>query len=468
MEHSSQLRQLFELQLSMHLEIGKRTAKERIQRLETLADALQGSYRQKFRDALWADFRKPPLETDLTEIYPVLREIRHIKKKLRSWMGKQTVHTPLTLLGSRSYYYYEPKGVCLIIAPWNFPVNLTFAPLVSAIAAGNTVILKPSEMTPHTAAVMKSMVQDLFPEEEVALVEGDAEAAKALLELPFHHIFFTGSPAIGKKVMAAASKNLSSITLELGGKSPVIVDATADLERAAERITWGKFTNAGQICVSPDYMLVHEEVKEALTEKIREKIRTFYTQQGNDMPAYAHVVNKKHYDRLEGILEDAVDKGAHVVDGGQRDPETHYFAPTLLDHVPRNARIMEEEIFGPLFPIQSYTKMAEAVEYINSMERPLALYIFSKDRKAISYVLQNTRAGSTAINSTVLQYANNHLPFGGVNNSGVGNSHSIFGFQEFSNLRSVLNQGPGLFIRLAFPPYSSIKEKLATLMMRWF
>ncbi len=467
MDASSQLRALFDKQMATYLEVGKRSAAQRIKRLEALEEALEGPYRQRFRDALWDDFRKPPMETDLTELYPVLQEIRHLKKHLKQWMGRQSVPTPLPLLGSKAYYYYEPRGVCLILSPWNFPVNLTFAPLVSALAAGNTVILKPSEMTPRTAAVMGDLIRSLYPEEEVALVEGAVETAQTLLSFPFHHIFFTGSPAIGKKVMAAAAENLSSVTLELGGKSPVIIDQTAHLDRAAERITWGKFTNAGQICVSPDYLLVHESIKDALVTKIRERIEAYYQQNHEAYPAYGHIVNSRHYQRLERMLEDAVDKGARVVLGGDRNPDQCYIEPTLLDEVRDDATLMQEEIFGPLLPMITFSDPKEAVARINQGERPLALYVFSRDRKLVRSVLRNTRAGSTAINTTVLQYANNQLPFGGVNNSGMGKSHGIFGFREFSNTRSVLEQRSGLFIRMAYPPYSTFKEKIAGWMMRW-
>lgn len=467
MAQQSDIRDLFEKQMAHYLQVGKQGAKLRIAKLERLKEAISGEYREKFQQALWNDFRKPKEETDLTELFPILQEIRHTKKHLSAWMSKQRVSTPLTLLGSQSYYYYEPRGVCLILSPWNFPVNLTLGPLVSAIAAGNTVILKPSEMTPHTSAVMRELIASLFPEEEVAMVLGDVETAKALLELPFHHIFFTGSPAIGKKVMAAASQHLTSVTLELGGKSPVIVDDTADLKVAAERIAWGKFTNAGQICVSPDYLLVHEKVKDALVSKIREQVRKLYGAQQAQPGQYAHIVNSHHYHRLEKLLEDAVDKGARVIWGGDRDPDRHYLEPTLLEEVRGDSSIMQEEIFGPLLPVQTFGDLEDAVAAINAKERPLALYIFGRDRKRMKYILANTRAGSTGINTTVLQYGNNNLPFGGINNSGMGKSHGIFGFREFSNTRSVLKQGKLATNNLLYPPYSGWKQRAIDAVLKW-
>jgi aldehyde dehydrogenase (NAD+) len=367
-------------------------------------------------------------------------------------MSMHRVSTPLALSGTSSRYQYEPKGTCLIISPWNFPVNLTFGPLVSAIAAGNTAILKPSEITPHTSTIMAKIVKELFPEDEVCMVEGGIEVSRELLKLPFNHIFFTGSPGVGKVVMKAAAENLSTVTLELGGKSPVIVDETANLKSAAKKIAWGKFLNSGQICISPDYLLVKESVKDALIEAIMNQVQNFYSANPSESNSYSRIVNKSHYLRLVGHLEDAKSKGATLAIGGDYEAESCYIAPTLLNNLPDTATLMQEEIFGPLLPVISYKSTDEAISYINAREKPLALYIYSRDSHTTEHILKQTRAGSTCINTNLLQYSNLHLPFGGVNNSGMGKSHGYYGFREFSNQRSVLEQHFPTAMELLFPP----------------
>ncbi len=459
---------LFRKQQAQMLVTGNSSAKTRIEKLNSLLKAVRETYRKQIQEALYKDFGKPHTETDLTEIYPIVKEIKHTRKHLHRWMRKQRVETPLTLMGTSSWYRYESKGVCLILSPWNFPLNLTFGPLVSAIAAGNTVILKPSEMTPHIAGVMQQIIGDLYREEEVAMVQGDADTAKALLDLPFNHIFFTGSPGIGKKVMAAAAKNLSSVTLELGGKSPVIVDESANLKVAAKRIAWGKFINAGQICVSPDYLLIHHSVKADFLKLIENEVHKFFTSNPKSSGSYSRIVNQRHYERLMEHLEDAEKKNGVTRFGGKSDAAENYISPTVIEDLPEDASLMQEEIFGPVLPVKTYKELEEVIAYINSKERPLALYIYSKRKKNINKILGETRAGSSCINSNVLQYANQNLPFGGVNNSGIGKSNGIYGFREFSNQRAVLKQYNRGIIQLLFPPYTSWKQKLATITLKWF
>jgi aldehyde dehydrogenase (NAD+) len=461
------LHTLFEAQRKNQYVVGNTDWKERIRKLHTLQLALEKTFRGELRQALYDDFRKPFIETDLTEIYQVVREIKHAKNHLRRWMSVHRVSTPLALSGTSSWYQYEPKGSCLIISPWNFPVNLTFGPLVSAIAAGNTAILKPSELTPHTSAVMAKIVKELFPADEVSMVEGGIDVSRELLRLPFNHIFFTGSPGVGKIVMKAGAEHLSSVTLELGGKSPVIVDETANLDSAANKITWGKFLNSGQICVSPDYLLVKDSVKDLLMETIRKQLHNFYTDNPSESNSYSRIVNKTHYQRLVGHLEDAKSKGATLIAGGQHEVQSCYIAPTILTDLPETATLMQEEIFGPLLPVISYKSTDEAISYINAREKPLALYIYSRDRPTIDHILKQTRAGSSCINTNVLQYTNVHLPFGGVNNSGVGKSHGYYGFREFSNQRSVLEQHFPTAMELLFPPYNEFKQRLANFTLRW-
>lgn len=448
--------------------IGNTTYKERIKKLITLKKALEFSYKQRIREALYSDFKKPFLETDFAEIYPVIDEINFVKRNLRSWMKKQRVDTPIALLGSSSWIRHEPKGVCLIISPWNYPINLTFVPLVSAIAAGNTVMLKPSEMTPNASKVMSDLVKEVFKEDEVILIEGGANTAQELLKLPFNHIFFTGSSAIGKLVMKAASEHLTSVTLELGGKSPVIIDDTINLGRTVKKIIFGKFLNAGQTCIAPDYVLIKDTIKDEFVVLFSKHLKTFYTEHPEASTSLCRIVNKRHFERVKAHLDDAISKHATIEAGGSYNESDHFIEPTLISNLPEEASLLQEEIFGPILPIVTYKTVEEAVDYINTKEKPLALYIFSKNRKATEFILNNTRAGSTAINHNQLQFLNTNLPFGGSNNSGIGKSHGFFGFQEFSNQRSVLKQHTFGAVDLLYPPYNNFKQKIVDLTIKWF
>jgi aldehyde dehydrogenase (NAD+) len=383
-------------------------------------------------------------------------------------MAPRRVETPLTLIGSRSWIHFEPKGTVLIIAPWNFPVNLTFGPLVSAIAAGNCAILKPSEQTPHASAIMKKIVQKTFAENEVALFEGGREIAEELLKLPFNHIYFTGSPRVGKIVMKAASRHLASLTLELGGKSPTIVDDTADLESAAKRVAWSKYLNNGQICLSPDYLFVHESKLDTFVALMKKYIHKFYGEQADQSHSYARMVNKQHFNRIKGYLDQAKNQGAKIEVGGQHKHDSDYIEPTIVTEVDFESDLMKEEIFGPVLPIFSFASLDQPVKLINEKEIPLALYIYSRSRKNINYILKNTRAGGTCINNSVVHYFNQHLPFGGSNNSGIGKGHGKFGFEAFSNARGIYKQRFAGPVELFMPPYSSFKQKLIDLTIKWF
>ena len=364
---------LFEKQKANKYNVGNSTYKQRIKKLNDLKHALEFTYRDQIKQALFDDFKKPFTETDLTEIYQVIGEIKHVKNHLKFWMKKQKVETPLALLGSSSWFTYEPKGVCLIISPWNFPLNLTFGPLVSAIAAGNTVILKPSEMTPNISGVMETVIKDLYDDNEIALVQGEVEVSKELLKLPFNHIFFTGSPAVGRIVMNAASKHLTSVTLELGGKSPTIVDKTANIKSASKRIAWGKFINNGQICVSPDYLLIHEDIKTEFLAELRSQIQLFFSEDASKSDSYCRIVNEKHFNRLKGHLDDAKSKDASIEIGGKTNSDENYIEPTVISNLPEESSLFQEEIFGPILPVKTYSEIDEAINYINSKEKPLAL-----------------------------------------------------------------------------------------------
>jgi aldehyde dehydrogenase (NAD+) len=368
------------------------------------------------------------------------------------------------LLG-KSEVRLEPKGVCLIMAPWNYPFNLAISPLIAAIAAGNTVTIKPSEYTPHTSAYIRSLVARVFKPEEVYVVEGGIETAQALLSLPFHHIFFTGSTAVGKLVMKAAAQHLSGLTLELGGKSPAIIDESADLMDTARKLVWGKLLNAGQTCIAPDYVLVNNDMIPALVEKIKVALSEMQPTQGD----VAAIVSKRHFERMKALLADAQAKGAQVEIEGTTDEVALRFAPVVLSKVTDDMLLMQEEIFGPLLPIIGFQHSNEAIAYINAHDKPLALYIFSKNNYKTNQILQETSAGGTCVNDVVVHITNPNLPFGGVNHSGMGHYHGFAGFKTFSHERSVFHQftGFGLNVnRLLYPPYDQKKEKLIKWLMK--
>ncbi len=462
----SELQEIYKKQYRNFHEIGQTSAKERIAKLKRLRKAIT-TRRKELQDAMWKDFKKPAAEVDLSEIYTVTSDIDFAVKHLRSWMRPKPVRTPITMLGASSKVVYEPKGMALIIAPWNYPVLLVFAPLVSAIAAGNTVMVKPSEFTTATLAVIRQIIEEVFDQKEVAVVEGGIAVSQALLELKFNHIFFTGSPTVGKIVMEAAAKHLTSVTLELGGKSPVIIDETANINATVARIVWAKFINAGQTCLAPDYVLVHKDKKGAFLAALVKQLKKSYGEDASDSADYAAIVNEKHYQRLKGHLESSLDKGSKLVHGGVCKTSEKYIAPTVLEDVALDSALMQEEIFGPILPVFSYTNRNEVTDLINSKEKPLALYIYSKNKKNIEFFMANTSAGGSCINISAIHIGNPHLPFGGVNNSGIGKSNGHFGFLEFSNQRGVMRQYTPSIIQLLLPPYTHLKRRLLDFTLRW-
>ncbi|RIV19883.1 aldehyde dehydrogenase family protein [Fibrisoma montanum] len=455
------LRALFDTQRRHAPQQALTTADQRIERIRRVQRWIT-DHEADIQKAMYDDFRKPAVEVSLAELYAVLSEIKYTAKHLKQWMKPQRVPTPVSLIGTKSHIRHEPKGNVLILAPWNYPFSLIVRPLVSAIAAGNVAMLKPSEMTPHTAALLHRMIDELFPPEEVALVEGDAGVAQALLDLPFNHIFFTGSPAVGRIVMAAAANHLASVTLELGGKSPAIVDETADLSQAAGQLAWGKYINNGQTCIAPDYLLVHQSVKEPFMNAFRQTVETMYRPNGQPADAsdsYARIVNRRHFQRIRDLLDEAVQKGATVTIGGRMNEADNFIEPTVVEGVSDDMRIMQEEIFGPVLPVLTYTNLDDALRVVNTREKPLALYIHSRSRRNIQYVLDRTSAGDTVVNETMLQFGNVELPFGGVNNSGLGKSNGFFSFQEFSNQRGVMVREFGT-MKFLYPPYTDKVRKL--------
>jgi len=455
---------LYEAQWQNRHRVAATTADERRRKIKRLERAML-SRRDEIRAAMFADFRKPAAEVDLSEIFPVASEARHAVSHIHQWTRPQRVDTPLALLGSSSRIVYEPKGLVLIISPWNFPFNLSLGPVVSAVAAGNCVILKPSEMTPHSSACMKRILGDLFDENEVAVVEGDARVAEALLRKRFDHIFFTGSPAVGKIVMKAAAEHLTSVTLELGGKSPVIVDGTADLDEAAKKIAWGKFMNSGQVCIAPDYLLVDESVCAPFTEKLLAAMKAM-----DGEGASGWIVNERHAARVKRLYDNAVAAGAEVAGGASAfGDDARRIRPAVLTNVSADSPLMQEEIFGPLLPMLTYRGFDEAIAFVNGREKPLVSYIFSRERRVVDEFLSRTTAGATVVNHTLIHFFQLNLPFGGVGQSGVGKGHGYFGFQSFSNARAVLDQRTRFSpIELMFPPYTRLKQKLIDFTLKYF
>ena len=451
-----QMAAVFASQQETALRWRESVASERIARIKRLRDAMMAQ-REQFYAAFAQDYRKSPAEVEGTELLPVMEEMRHVLGQLKGWMKPTKMWPTTTMLGTSAWVQYQPRGRVLIIAPWNYPLSLCFGPLVSALAAGNTVIIKPSEMTPAVSRLLARIIADVFPSNEVALFEGGQPTSSALLAMPFDHIFFTGSPAVGKIVMAAAAKNLTSVTLELGGKSPTIIDESANLALAAQTIMWGKFINNGQTCVAPDYIYVHDSVKSAFIDECKQVLKARYGSTAAEQkasPDLTRVVNGRHAQRVADLLSDALAKGAVVHAGGEVDTATCYVAPTLLDNIGPGSAILEEEIFGPLLPIIGYSELDQVLAEINGGHKPLALYIWSRTQANIDKVLMRTSSGGACVNHCVAQFAHGNLPFGGVNNSGIGNAHGVYGFKAFSHERAVLRSSPLMLIKLFFPPYT--------------
>lgn len=454
---------IFLKQTSNRWSISKSTFSERTEKLKRLKNEIL-KRREDIKEALYNDFKKPYAESELTEIHTSLEEINFALKNLKKWMTPKRVSTPMTLFGSRSEIHYEARGVVLILSPWNYPFSLLIHPLVAAIAAGNCIIAKPSEKTPHTATLLQEIMESIFSLDEVALVLGDVTVAEKLLELPFDHIFFTGSTSVGKKIMLAAAKNLATVTLELGGKSPVILDRIVDLEDAVEKIAWGKFLNGGQTCVAPDYVFVPEELKPRFIELFKIQIIKYYgdtEKKQAESQDFARLIDQRSFKRLDDKL-----KKESLLSGFAGLPEQNYLPPTVIESV-LDSTLMEEEIFGPILPVITYIKIEEVINYLQSQSRPLALYLFSKQREFINNLLCSTTSGGVVVNNVVLHLANSHLPFGGVGHSGQGSYHGHFGFKAFSHERSVLRQGRFSLISFYFPPYGTVRSKLAFKLLRF-
>ncbi len=463
----SEIRTLFERQRSRATHIGQSTSTARIARLTRLREAVL-ERRDALKEALRADFQKPPEEVDLTEIIPLLLEIRHAQRHVARWMQPTKVATSLPLLGTAAEIRYEPKGVVLVISPWNYPWLLALGPVVSAIAAGNCVFLKPSEHTPATSDLIAEMIAATFPAEEVSVFTGDHRVATELLELPFNHVFFTGSPSVGSVVMAAAARNLSSVTLELGGKSPVIIDESADLPSAAEAIMWGKHANGGQTCVAPDFVLVPEDLHDTFVGELVAANSKLRGENDISRDGFSSIVSDRHAARIRSLVREAVADGASCETGGPDGGAGRRLAPTIITDVRWDSRIMSEEIFGPVLPVLSYAAPADVVKRLRRMPIPLSLYVFAQDPAAADFWIENSRSGGVVVNDIAIHFANPDLPFGGMQNSGIGRSHGHAGFLSFSDERAVMRQRLARpLIRQLYPPYGPVTRRLIDWLLRY-
>lgn len=410
-------------------------------------------------NALQKDLGKPALESYTTEISMLTEEIKFITKHLRSWAKIKRVKTPFTFFSAKSRICPEPFGITLIIGTWNYPIQLSLSPLVGSIAAGNCAIIKPSEVSPHSSKIVADIIRDSFSEEHAAVIEGDGTVASNLLKEKFDYIFYTGSVTIGKIIMEAASKNLTPVTLELGGKNPCIVDKNVDIEIAARRIVWGKFINTGQTCIAPDYLVVHEDIKDKLLAGIKKYIKEFYSETPQDCVDYGRIVNEKHFNRLVKFFNEG-----KIIIGGEADEKKLYIAPTVIDNIDWNDPIMQEEIFGPILPVMTYKNLTDVIDKINGHPKPLALYFFSNEKKLQDKIVSETSSGGVCINATIFHQININLPFGGVGDSGMGAYHGKASFDTFSHYKSVLKKSYWPDIKAVYPPY---KNKLIFVKKIW-
>ena len=438
----------------------KTDIKERKESLKKLLHVIT-KHEDEIIKALYDDFKKPAFEAVLTETNYVISDLKETIKNIDSWAKPKKVWPTIINFPSLDYIYSEPYGNVLILSPWNYPFQLALCPLVAAVAAGNKVTLKPSELTPHTAAIISTIINETFDVKDVLVITGDATIAADLLKKRWDYIFFTGSVAVGKIVAKAAAENLTPVTLELGGKSPCIVDETANLELSAKRIVWGKIINAGQTCVAPDYILVHQKVKDVFVKFLIQEIQNALGSDPEESPDYARIINLKNWKRQISLLENQ-----KIIYGGQSNKDSLYVSPTLLDEPKMDSLAMQEEIFGPILPIISYQTAGDIEKIIKSFDKPLSLYLFSENKSFIDEVLQQYSFGGGCINDTVVHLVNNRLPFGGVGNSGMGAYHGKKTFDIFSHKKSIVKRGTWLDLPVRYAPYSN-KLKNVRKMLKW-
>ena len=412
-------------------------------------------------DALYFDFKKPAFEAVLTETNYVISELKDTIKNLNNWSKPRRVFSSILNFPSKDYIYKEPYGKVLVISPWNYPFQLALCPLISAFAAGNQVVLKPSELTPKTSEIIAKIIAKVFHTNEVSVVEGGIEVSQKLLSERWDYIFFTGSVSVGKIVAKAAAENLTPTTLELGGKSPCIIDDTANLKLAAKRIVWGKFINAGQTCIAPDYILIQKNMKSHFVDYLKEEITKAYGDNPADSPDFARIVNTKNCERLIGLID-----SKKVIFGGQTDLDNCYIAPTLIEETSLETELMKDEIFGPLLPIITYEKESDIEAVISKYEKPLAFYIFTENKVFSKQMIQKYSFGGGCVNDTISHILNNRLPFGGVGHSGIGAYHGILSFDTFSHKKSIVKKSNLIDLPFRYAPY---KDKLVTIkkLMKW-
>jgi coniferyl-aldehyde dehydrogenase len=459
----SEMEETLELQRRALMERGAPDYHRRREALDALLRALLAR-QEGFIKAINDDFGgRARQETLLLEVFPLVEEIRHAKRHLKRWMKPKRVATGWAFLPARARVVYQPVGVVGIASPWNYPLLLTLSPLICALSAGNHVMLKPSEFAPRTAALVKEMLSEIFPADYVSVVLGDAEVSAEFTSLPFDHLIFTGSTQVGTKVMRAASENLTPVTLELGGKSPTLLQENYPLEDALPRIMTGKLYNAGQTCIAPDYVLVQENAREKFIEGAADVVAKLYPGLV-DNPDYTRVINARQYERLKGLLSDAQAKGASVLQVNPRGEDCNalnrVFPPTLVSGVTDEMTLMQEEIFGPILPVVTYRTMEDALKYINDRPRPLALYYFDEDRRRVNEVLSRTISGGVTINDVILHIAQNNLPFGGIGPSGMGQYHGFDGFETFSKKKGVLLQSRFSAVGILRPPYGNLAGRM--------
>ncbi len=423
----------------------------RIKQLKKLRSLLK-DHEQKLIDAVHADFKKSAFETYATEIGLVITDINFAIKNVESWSKPDTVSSSLVNFPSKNFIITEPYGCALVIAPWNYPILLALQPLVGAIAAGNTAILKPSELTPHTSGVIEELISKEFDEQFLKVILGGVEESSALVKMDFDYIFFTGSTRVGKIIMKHAAEKLTPLTLELGGKSPCIIDNTANLETSAKRIAWGKFVNAGQTCVAPDYLMVEKSVKQEFLGFLDNAIKELYGKDPEQSPDYPRIISKNHFDRLSAFLDEGT-----LVTGGQSNVDDLYIAPTILSDINWDNQVMQDEIFGPILPVLEFEKFEEVISTVNSRPRPLALYVFTADQQFENQILNSISFGGGAVNDTIAQLGNHHLSFGGVGASGFGSYHGKASFDCFSHKKSVMKKPFWPDVPIRYAPYDDIK-----------
>lgn len=426
----------------------------RINQLDILIRAIE-SYENKILDALKLDLNKCEFEAYETEIGVIISEIKHVRKKIKKWSKPKKVATPLLNPGAKSYVYSQPYGVCLIMAPWNYPFQLSISPLIGAIISGNCAIIKPSELSPNTSIVIREMIEEYFNKEYIAVIEGGIDVNQYLLNKKFDYIFFTGSPMVGKIVMEAASKNLIPLTLELGGKSPCIVDESADIELSAKKIVWGKLLNAGQTCIAPDYIIVHKNIKKRLIDNMIKYIEKFYTKDTISSKDYTSIINKKHFDRIQSLIN-----YENVVYGGRSREEDFKIEPTILDNVSLEDKVMKEEIFGPIIPVLEFETISDIHEIIEENPNPLALYLFTKNKNMENNILNTVSFGGGCVNDTIMHITNPNIPFGGIGNSGIGSYHGKKSFDTFSHQKSIIKSSSLIDIPFKYPPYTKKAMKI--------